>query len=160
MAAGPARAGYGVLRHGSLPPEAMAARGAAQHTAVLDRVGLRALRAFACRPPHQPPTPPPSLPFLRAFFMQPARPLRCLVTEDCSGEHRCSCCLLYGADFLLHVEAGALVPSPTTVRAAATDIEEVRAALALQLGLTDVKVSQPQYPCTALQSRLATARRI
>jgi hypothetical protein len=48
---------------------------------------------------------------------------------------------LCGADFLLHVEAGSLVPSPATVRAAAADIEEVRAALASQLGLTDVKVS-------------------
>ncbi len=81
------------------------------------------------------------------------------MTEDCSaGPVLLALGLLCGADFLLRVEAGPLVASPVTVRAAATDIEEVRAALALQLGLTDVQVSQPRHPCTAEQSGHCTAQ--
>ena len=43
------------------------------------------------------------------------------------------CCVSHSstAEFVLHVEAGALVSSPVTVRAKAAAIEEVRAALAL-----------------------------
>ena len=61
---------------------------------------------------------------------------------------------LGAADFVLHVEGGALVSSAATVRATATDIEEVRAALALQLGLTDVKVcDRASRPTRAVPGR-------
>lgn len=59
------------------------------------------------------------------------------------------CC---ASDFVLRVEAGALVSSPATVRASATNIKQLRAELGRQLGLTDVKVSSPaqsSHPCGA-----------
>ena len=66
---------------------------------------------------------------------------------------------------MLHVEAGALVSSPVTVRAKAAAIEEVRAALALQLGLADVKVSPSArsistHPICALPSANRALERV